>query len=483
VNRRAFLSMVGATTALGRTKLDGAAQASPIGAYPQVERQARALADDRARTFSGTTLELRGRDGAYAPSLGGGLVSRPTDGSLAISHDGLLTFALDMPRDAWVSAELTLESSADVRPGLRASILCDTALVGAPMTGAAEWGIKEITDPAPKVAGVRPESRAALHPWLMRAGRRYLTIAAPHFRPGGTFASLTFHRLDRPVEPPLYQFAFISDTHLRRSGREDWMNRKMGEAAAPELRRTLESLATEGMAFVMHGGDMTEKATRDEFVLVRDLLAAQPLTVYGCIGNHDRYLPSSRPDALELLAPYFPGGTLDYTFMRPPLRFVVMDVAVEDEPVRAKKVQWLAETLAADRSTPTVFVWHYPVFNRGSVSSCGFRLQDWSELGRTTLLDLVRGAPNVIASINGHDHWDEVNVVDGLPFVQNAAFVEWPNTFRVYRVFSDRLEWEVRQVANRGFVRESFLPEKAMSWMIATRDGDLGGVIPFRRSG
>jgi len=257
----------------------------------------------------------------------------------------------------------------------------------------------------------------------------------------------------------------------------------MGEAAAPELRRTLESLATEGMAFVMHGGDMTEKATRDEFVLVRDLLAAQPLTVYGCIGNHDRYLPSSRPDALELLAPYFPGGTLDYTFMRPPLRFVVMDVAVEDEPVRAKKVQWLAETLAADRSTPTVFVWHYPVFNRGSVSSCGFRLQDWSELGRTTLLDLVRGAPNVIASINGHDHWDEVNVVDGLPFVQNAAFVEWPNTFRVYRVFSDRLEWEVRQVANRGFVRESFLPEKAMSWMIATRDGDLGGVIPFRRSG
>jgi len=40
----------------------------------------------------------------------------------------------------------------------------------------------------------------------------------------------------------------------------------------------------------------------------------------------------------------------------------------------------------------------------------------------------------------------------------------------------------VRQVANRGFVRESFLPEKAMSWMIATRDGDLGGVIPFRRS-
>jgi hypothetical protein len=35
----------------------------------------------------------------------------------------------------------------------------------------------------------------------------------------------------------------------------------------------------------------------------------------------------------------------------------------------------------------------------------------------------------------------------------------------------------VRQVSNRGFVRESFLPAKAQSWMIATRDTDLGGVV------
>lgn len=483
MDRRTFLTMVGATTALGRRSPVLAAQAAPLVAYPLVERAARAIAGDRSRTLSTPTLELRPRDGAYAPSLSGGRPSRPDEGPLVIAPDGLLTFAVDMPRSAWVSAELLLESAHDMRPGLRASVLCDTTLVGVPMTGAPDWGITEITDPAPTVAGTVAASRIALHPWLMRAGRRYVTIAAPHFRPAGTFASLTLQALARPVEPPLFQFAFISDTHLRRHGREDWMNRKMGDAAAPELSRTLEALAAEGIAFVVHGGDMTERATRDEFVLVRDVLAAQPLPVYGCIGNHDRYLDSSRPDALELLAPHFPGGTLDYTFTRPPLRFVVMDVAVEEEPVRVRKVQWLADTLAADTTTPTVFVWHYPVFNRGGISSCGFRLQDWSALGRATLLGIVRRAPNVIAVINGHDHWDEVNLVDGLPFVQNAAFVEWPNTFRVYRVFPDRLEWEVRQVANRGFVRESFLPAKAMSWMIATRDGDVSGVVPFTRAG
>jgi hypothetical protein len=380
-----------------------------------------------------------------------------------------------------MSAELTLEPDGDLRPGLRATLLCDSTIVAAPMSAAPEWSVHEITDPAPRVAGSTPPRVVSSHAWLARGGRRYITVAGPHFRPGGRFVSLKLRALDGTVEAPLYQFAFISDTHVRRDGREDWMNRKMGDASGPELARTLASLASEGVAFVIHGGDLTENATRDQFQLIREIFAAQSLPVYACLGNHDRYLPASRIDALELLAPHFPGGALDYVLDRPPLRFIVMDVAIEDDAMREQKVDWLRDTLATDTRTPTVFVWHYPAFNRGDVSSCGYRLQDWSELGRATVLDVLRRSPNVVASINGHDHWDEVNTLGGLMFVQNAAFVEWPNTYRVYRVYADRIEWEVRQVANRGFVRESFLPSKAMSWMIATRPADLSGTIPLTR--
>src|SRR5262245_1266820 len=247
------------------------------------------------------------------------------------------------------------------------------------------------------------------------------------------------------------------------------------EAARAVVRPTNRPLD-----FVIHGGDLTEKATRDEFLLMREVLAAQSLPVFACLGNHDRYLPTSRSDALDLLGAQFPGG-LDYSLRKPPLRFVVMDVAIETEAVRDEKVRRLEQTLRDDPTTPTVFVWHYPVFNRGTTSQCGFRLQDWSQLGREVLLKVLLRARNVIAVMNGHDHWDEVDIVDGLVCVQNAAFVEWPNTYRVYRVYRDRLEWEVRQVSNRGFVRESFLPDKAMSWMIATREDDLSGTIPFAR--
>jgi hypothetical protein len=361
-------------------------------------------------------------------------------------------------------------------------VLCDDTLVAAPMVSSTEWGVKDVTDAAPLVAGIAPPGRVGLGTWLLRKGRRYVTIAGPHFRPGGMVRSLQITPVERSVDQPLYQFALITDTHVRLSGREDWMNRKMGEASAPEFARTLQSLAAEDIAFVIHGGDLTDQATRREFGLMASVLNAQTLPVYACIGNHDRYLPTSRDDARELLAGQFPGGQLDYVFRQGPLRFVVLDVEIERDEVRQQKQEWLRTTLAADRITPTVFVWHYAPYNRAGVSSCGFRVPDWSQLGKDTLLGMLRDAPNVCATLNGHDHWDEVNTLAGITHIQNAAFVEWPNSYRVFRVYPGRLEWEVRQVANRGFIRESFLPAKAMSWMIATGEQDLTGQVSFPRT-
>ena len=341
------------------------------------------------------------------------------------------------------------------------------------------WGIAEITDPAPLVRGAMPAARIELGRWLLPRGRHYLTIAGPHFRDAGVFRALRLVPTGEPVAAPLYTFALIADTHVRFEGRHLWMNLKMGEAVAAEFGATLRALAQEGIDFVMHGGDMTENARRDEFALFAGILRSQSLPVYGCMGNHDVYLETSRPDALELLGDQFPGGVLDYVLSKPPLRFVVLDVKIEEPDARDTQRTWLRNALAADRTTPTIVVWHYAPYNRGGLSSCGFRMHDWSVLGREAVLDLVREAPNVVATLNGHDHWDEVNVLEGLQHIQNAAFVEWPNSYRVFRVYPDRLEWEVRQARNRGFIRESFVVPKANSWMIATAESDLHGRVPL----
>ncbi len=483
-SRRDFLramSAAGASLSIARSAF-GLQGTSALEAYPLLAPQLHALADQRARPMPRRgTLTLTAPDGAYALDLARLDVEEPGGTAQPIAPDGLLTFTVEADEPVYLSAELDLEPSDDRRPGLRATVLCDDTVIAAPMVAAPSWGIAEINDPAPQVLGTRPPDTISVDRWLLPGGLHRLTIAGPHFRDAGRFRALRLSPLPDPVEAPRYRFALIGDTHVRFEGRHLWMNLKMCEAVTAEFGATLWALAREGIDFVMHGGDMTENATRDEFALFAGIVGSQPLPVYGCMGNHDVYLESSRPDALELLGDLFPGGSLSYALPKPPLRFVVLDVKIEEPEARDDQRAWLRDTLMADRQTPTIVVWHYAPFNRGGLSSCGFRLHDWSVLGREAVLDIVRAAPNVVATLNGHDHWDEVNDLQGIHHIQNAAVVEWPNSYRVFRVYADRLEWEVRQVRNRGFVRESFVVPKANSWMIATGGSDLQGRISLAR--
>ena len=140
-------------------------------------------------------------------------------------------------------------------------------------------------------------------------------------------------------------------------------------------------------------------------------------------------------------------------------------------------MQWLRDTLAADTQTPTIMMWHYGFYDRMSETSCGHMMRTSTCSGANSVLELLRESPNVIATLSGHSHWNQVNTLEGITHIQNPAFAEWPNAYRVFRVYEDRVEWEVRQVANRGFVREGFTPEKAQSWMISTGAGDLTGSV------
>jgi len=273
------------------------------------------------------------------------------------------------------------------------------------------------------------------------------------------------------------------------------MNNKLSGVVGTELTHTFTNLREQGVAFAIIAGDMTDSATRPQFAQLADVLKNSGLPLYGCTGNHDAYHTSSRPDQLELLPSMFPGGRTDYVFERPPLRFIVLDASywrTKDGGftetyergktggigLKPEQVEWLRSRLAADTATPTVVVWHYATYNRGGVSSCGYKLP----AGRDKqILGFLEAAPNVIATLNGHKHWNSVDRTGGITCIQNAAFVEWPNMYRVFRVYDDRLEWEVRLADSFGFVRESFVPEKALSWVISTQPGDLAGRIPLLR--
>jgi len=467
----------------------------PIESYPTTLKSLQGIADRHATALSpGETLALDARSGAMVTGFLPEEARQPGSAALALPPDGLLVFAVDASRPMMVAGAITIEPDSDLRPGLRATVLCDSTILAAPMVAAKPWQGEgnALTGPAPECIGERPPNQVELTKWLLPEGRHYLFVCAPHFRGSGIFRRLELHALEEPVRAPVQRFALLSDTHLG-SGRSVWMNAKLNEPSGAELASCLRSLHGEGLDYAFIAGDMTDGATRDQFATLARACGGTDLPVYGCIGNHDSYHASSRPDALRLCADLFPDGRTDYAIRRGNLRFVVLDGShwraadgtfmdhykrgqSRGVGTRPEQIDWLRNTLAADRKTPTIFIWHYPLHNRAEISSCGYRMANWSTGPKVRAV--LEKAPNLVATLCGHTHWNEVNRRASTSYLINPAFCEWPNAYRVFRVYDDHLEWELRQVANRGFVRESFAVPKALSWMISTGPGDLGGRIP-----
>ncbi|MDD4019737.1 MAG: metallophosphoesterase [Kiritimatiellae bacterium] len=267
---------------------------------------------------------------------------------------------------------------------------------------------------------------------------------------------------------------------------------------AAELSATFKSLRKEGIDFVMMAGDMTNNAARNQFEQLAGVLKESNMPCYGCVGNHDSYLKTSRPDMLELLPGMFPGMATDYILYKRPLRFIVLDgsfwrhrdgtfhdfydkAQADGIGMKPEQFEWLQWALACDVTTPTVIVSHYVFKANNDVSSAGFNLASTTNTSvGSKVMELLGKATNVVATMNGHAHWNELSTYGNIQCIQNAAFGEWPSAYRVFRVYEDRVEWEVRQVGNRGLIRESCLPEKGLNWMISTHAGDLTGEIRFR---
>ena len=466
-----------------------------IEVWPRLEKNMHAAADARAGSLRrGQRLELDARRAALAPATDQtGLVS-VAESAVAVPSEGMLTFAVDVAEPLVVTGELELEPDADLRPGLRATVLSDDTVVGAPMVKAAPWfnmGKPEI-GPAPAVLGTKPAAKVKLTEWRLDKGRHYLTVAGPHRRPAGLFRRLTLQALEREAKAPLYTFALFADTHLG-AGRSEWMNVKMDEPSIAELGESLRRLRGEGVSFAFIAGDMTDGGSRSQIESLAGTIRRAGLPVYGCIGNHEVFTAGSRTNLMALVPGLFPSGNTQYALDKPPLRFVVLDgswwrdragnaldaydkiKAVSMTPAPAE-IDWLRRTLAVDTRTPTLVMWHYPFYSGRGETSCGYRLGKpmiWSP----EVMSVLESATNVVATLNGHMHYNAVDTHKGIVCLQNAAFAEWPNLYRVLRVYSDRIEWEVRQVHNRGFVSEGVLPEKALTWMISTREGDLAGRV------
>lgn len=458
----------------------------------------RAIADKRTSSLAlGSTLALDARNAALAPDIANAQAILPTTDVIPIPADGLLVFAIDAKDDLELTGTLHLEPDADLRPAIRVTVLCNDTVIGAPSVKAAPWEAWGNSRPGPMpdhVRGTPPPSAVELSGFRMTKGRHYITIAGPHIRPGGNFGKLELRAHANPAEKPLYTFGLFADTHIG-VARSLWANTKLLGPAGVELEVALRQLKSENTEFAIIAGDMTDHGWHKEIEIFAGVVERGGLPVYGCYGNHDSFDPAARVNYASLMPTLFPSTpkNTDYTFTHPPLRFIVLDGSYwRDEngklhehlvpdtvsAYRDGMTDWLRETLAKDTSTPTIIISHFLFYIKGGMSDItGYNGED-TRIDKE-IMSVLDAAPNVVATFNGHHHYNAFATRNGITSMMIPAFAEWPNAYHVYRVYPDRLEWEIRQFSNRGFIREGVVKEMALLWMLHTTEGDLSGTIPL----
>lgn len=379
------------------------------------------------------------------------------------------SFRTDIP--VLLSGEVNAGSSESMHPGLRFSVLVDDRVVSAPMLAASPWEGEgdALTGRAPGVVGHFTSDLVELAEVYVPAGTHFLWLFAPHDRDAGEIDLITL-QATAPDENPRWSFAMVGDTHLTRDDTIEWMNLKMGYHTTPIYLSTLAALKAEGVKLILHGGDITDRGTQEEFELAGECFESVDIPIRGCLGNHDLYNASVTQEALSgSLRGVFPGGDSSYLFEFEGLRFWVLD---SEHPGFGNPPERPGED-----GRPLIILRHYALRNRGGVSSAGFRLIDWGSREREE--EEALGHPDSFLYINGNGHWTEMMRSDGGTHVQGPAIAEWPNGYLVFHVFSNHIRWELRQVNNRGFIAHSAIAEKRLSWMMSTAPDDLAGIAVF----
>jgi 3',5'-cyclic AMP phosphodiesterase CpdA len=189
----------------------------------------------------------------------------------------------------------------------------------------------------------------------------------------------------------------LSDPHVVAPGR-----RLDGAVDTPALlAQAVASAAALRPAAVVLTGDLAERGAAVEYAHLRRLLAPLPCPVWLMPGNHDDRdaLRAAFPDHDELGR----CGPVLWAREAAGLRVVALDSTVQRQPhgaLDAERLDWLARTLDAAPTVPTLLAMHHPPY------ACGVAFMDAMGLreGAEALDALLRRHPQVERLVCGHLH-------------------------------------------------------------------------------
>lgn len=187
---------------------------------------------------------------------------------------------------------------------------------------------------------------------------------------GVRVAEIPLGRLTPPNKNKLYSFGLVSDLHLTAERTE----------TSTHLDKAFTYFESQGCLFCAHAGDMTNigfwydrgdtEIYLGQFAEYKRICDLHPnLPVYGICGNHENYNKYITENLTELEE--YTGHGLYYTIRQGNDLFIFIGQPVPYETINKTELQWLYETLEANRNIRShIFLHVFPPNDSGNPKNC-----------------------------------------------------------------------------------------------------------------
>ena len=226
------------------------------------------------------------------------------------------------------------------------------------------------------------------------------------------------------------KIAFLSDVHVGPTTFHKGIRRKLTEYSEINVYNFLEMVGSrDDISFAIHLGDLIQdvdlETDRANYKKGAALLRRCSVPLHHVIGNHDTANLSLNDlcDILNL-------ACLHYSFELDDYHFVFLYTHVPDHKTSRivlpdAQLAWLAQELA-ETDKPTVVFCHHSLADQELKGNPWF--EDFPEgclvENRADVRRIMKDSGKVIAVVNGHLHWNQINWHDDIPFITVQSAIE-----------------------------------------------------------
>ena len=192
--------------------------------------------------------------------------------------------------------------------------------------------------------------------------------------------------------------AQITDLHV--TTRDDPLNHARNEYRLRQVLKSIDRLKPRPAAIIA-SGDLVDRGDPAEYAELKAILAGCDIPIWFAMGNHD-----NRDAFLAAFSSGYeldPNGYVQYALAFDGLRIVICDTLEHGHDRSGfceRRARWLADTLDADRETPTVVFMHHPPI----LSGVHWMDPEPDDPWIVATAAAIQGRDNLAAVLCGHVH-------------------------------------------------------------------------------